>query len=70
MLTSTSKDLGKVHYTKLVDDFGILPESNNTPLSDKWFRSSDLEREASSSKTHADLNQKRSRKSALYERSR
>jgi hypothetical protein len=37
MLTSTRKDLGKVHYTKEVDDFGILPESINAPLSNKWF---------------------------------
>jgi lipoprotein signal peptidase len=35
MLTSTSADLGKVHYTKVVDNFDIFPKSTNTPLFDK-----------------------------------
>jgi hypothetical protein len=41
-LTSFGTYSGKVNYTKVVDNFDIFPESINTPLSDKWFRSNGL----------------------------
>jgi hypothetical protein len=39
MLTSNGRDLGEENYMKVVDNFDRFPESINTPLSDKWFRS-------------------------------
>jgi hypothetical protein len=39
MLTSNGTDLGEEDCTKVVDNFDSFPESNNTPLSDEWFRS-------------------------------
>jgi hypothetical protein len=39
MLTSNGTYLGEEDYTKAVDNFDRFPESINTPLSDKWFRS-------------------------------
>jgi hypothetical protein len=42
MLTLTGTDLGKLPYTKVVDNFDILSASINMPSSDKWSRSNDL----------------------------
>jgi hypothetical protein len=42
ILTSTSTDSGKEDYTKVVDNFDSSPESINTPLVDKQFRSNGL----------------------------
>jgi hypothetical protein len=42
VVTSTSTDLGKVPYTKVVDDFDAFPASIYTPLYDKMFRRNDL----------------------------
>jgi hypothetical protein len=42
MLTSNGADLGKVHYTKVVDNFDTFLEGINAPSSDKWSRSNDL----------------------------
>jgi hypothetical protein len=41
MLTSTGTDLGKVPYSKVVDNFDSFPASIYTPLKDKWSRSND-----------------------------
>jgi hypothetical protein len=40
-LDSTSTDLGKVTYKKVVYNFGVFPESIYTPLYDKQSRSND-----------------------------
>jgi hypothetical protein len=40
-LASTSIDLRKVTYTKVVDNFDVFPVSIYTPLYDKLFRSND-----------------------------
>jgi hypothetical protein len=42
MLTPVGTDLGKVHNTKVVDNFVILPAVINTSSSDKQFSSNDL----------------------------
>jgi hypothetical protein len=42
ILTANDTYLGKVPYTKFVDNFDIFPASINTSSSDKWFRSNDL----------------------------
>jgi hypothetical protein len=41
-LTSNGIDLGKIYYTKVVDNFDTFPVSINTPIYEKRFRSDDL----------------------------
>jgi hypothetical protein len=39
LLTETGAESGKVHNTKVIENFETFPESTNTPSSDQQFRS-------------------------------
>jgi hypothetical protein len=41
-MTVNGTDLGKVSYTKVVDNFDIFSVNINTSSSDKWFRSNEF----------------------------
>jgi hypothetical protein len=41
-LTSNGTDLGKIYYTRVVDNFDTFPASTYTPSCNKWLRSNHL----------------------------
>jgi hypothetical protein len=41
-MTVNGTDLGKVSYTKVVDNFDIFSVNINASSSDKWFRSNEF----------------------------